>query len=88
MLAELINTAVALHITLCISESEALVRYFKVPAPMFKFFELLRCITIALERDRVYICLMSSGSLTIIYNVRFLKSCFQSCSCNHCREMV
>lgn len=88
MLAELVNTAAALHITHWISESEALVRHLKVPALMLKFFELLRCITIALERDRVYTCLMNSGSLTTTYNVRFPKSCFQSWSCSHHREMV
>lgn len=51
-LPEFMGIAVALHIILWISESEALVGNFKLPALLFRFFELLRCITIAFERER------------------------------------
>lgn len=40
MLAEFMNT-VPLHNTLLISERKALVGHFKLPALMFRFFELL-----------------------------------------------
>lgn len=52
MLAKFMNIAVTLHITHWISENEALVGHFKLRALMFRFFELLKCITIALERQR------------------------------------
>lgn len=51
MLAGFMNTAVAFHIALWNSEGEALVGHFKLPALMFRSFEILSCITIALQRE-------------------------------------
>jgi len=39
VLAELMSTALSLHITLWISGSEALIGHLKLPALMFWFFE-------------------------------------------------